>query len=94
MKTLPASSRFAPKHIHHSNLTEIMHLKTASLALSIGLLLASAPLLHAQSGGTVVAWGNDDYGQITVPAGLTGVTAIAAGHYHTVSLKWDGSVVA
>ena len=43
-------------------------------------------------GGTVVAWGND--GQATVPAGLSGVVAIAARGFHTVALKQDGTVVA
>ena len=38
-------------------------------------------------GGTVVAWGKNDDGQTTVPAGLSGVVAIAAGEYHTVALK-------
>ena len=45
-------------------------------------------------GTTVVAWGRNDYGQTTVPAGLSGVTAIAAGYSHTVALKIDGTVVA
>ena len=36
--------------------------------------------------GTVVAWGNNSYGQCTVPADLSGVTQIAAGVYHTVVL--------
>ena len=40
-----------------------------------------------KSDGTVVAWGWNEYGQTTVPAGLTGVTAIAAGHVHTVAIK-------
>ena len=40
-------------------------------------------------GGTVVAWGNNDKGQTTVPAGLSGVVAIAAGHEHTVALRLD-----
>ena len=39
----------------------------------------------------VVAWG---LGQTTVPAGLSGVVAIAAGGGHTVALKQDGTVVA
>ncbi len=56
-----------------------------------------------QTVGTVVAWGYNGEGQTTVPAGLSGVTAIAAGGYedddsdvlgHTVALKNDGSVVA
>ena len=44
--------------------------------------------------GTVVAWGYNGNGQRTVPAGLSGVTAIAAGGSHTVALKNDGTVVA
>ena len=45
-------------------------------------------------GGTVVAWGFNDEGQTKVPAGLSGVVAIAAGAEHTVALKQDGTVVA
>ena len=45
-------------------------------------------------GGTVVAWGGNSDGQTTVPAGLSGVVAIAAGSVHTVALKQDGTVVA
>ena len=44
--------------------------------------------------GTVVAWGYNYHGQTNVPAGLTGVTAIAAGSSHTVALRYDGTVVA
>ena len=57
------------------------------------LFLAALPA-RAVSDGTVVAWGDNDYGQATAPAGLTGVTAIAAGYEHTVALKSDGTVVA
>jgi hypothetical protein len=45
----------------------------------------------------VRGWGDNDYdyGQTTVPvAAQSGVTAIAAGYFHTVALKNDGSVVA
>ena len=38
--------------------------------------------------------GGDYYGQATVPAGLNGVVAIAAGQFHSLALKSDGSVVA
>ncbi len=41
-------------------------------------------------GGAVVAWG---YGE-SVPLGLSGVVAVAAGDDHTVALKQDGTVVA
>ena len=39
--------------------------------------------------GTVVAWGYNDEGQTKVPAGLSGVVAIAAGGFHTVVLKLE-----
>jgi hypothetical protein len=42
----------------------------------------------------VVSWGLNSYGQIIIPPGLSGVTAIAAGGSHTVALKNDGTVVA
>jgi hypothetical protein len=42
----------------------------------------------------VVAWGYDVSGQTDVPVGLNGVTAIAAGHTHSLALKTDGTVVA
>ena len=47
-----------------------------------------------KQGGTVVAWGYNSSGQTTVPAGLSGVVAMAAGNEHTVALKQDGSAVA
>lgn len=44
--------------------------------------------------GTVVAWGDNSFGQTTVPvAAQSGVTAIAAGGNHTVALKDDGMVM-
>ena len=42
----------------------------------------------------VVAWGYNGDGQTTVPTGLSGVKAIAAGGTHTVALKSNGTVVA
>ena len=45
--------------------------------------------------GSVVAWGQTCCGISTVPAAARhGVTAIAAGVFHTVALKSDGTVVA
>ena len=44
--------------------------------------------------GTVVAWGRNQYGQRTVPAGLNGVIAVSAGADHSLALKADGTVVA
>src|SRR5439155_18030287 len=54
--------------------------------------------LALKNEGTVVAWGcgtaSVDFGQCNVPAGLSGVTAIAAGEAHSLALKGDGTVVA
>lgn len=42
---------------------------------------------RAATPDAVVAWGNNDEGETTVPTGLSGVTAIAAGAGHTVALR-------
>jgi Regulator of chromosome condensation (RCC1) repeat len=65
--------------------------------LSVGLLFP-AGAAQATTAGSVVAWGcggGANYGQCAVPAAATsGVTAIAAGDFHSLALKEDGSVVA
>ncbi len=63
------------------------------------LALACLPLgtwhAGAAASGTAVAWGNNSYGQATVPAAAAGdVIAIAGGDGHSVALKSDGTVVA
>ncbi len=42
----------------------------------------------------LVAWGRNDYGQATVPFGLTSVFAIAAGPSHNLVVRGDGTVAA
>lgn len=41
----------------------------------------------------IVGWGYNNYGQLNVPANLGGVVAIAAGAYHGLALKSDGTVI-
>ena len=41
----------------------------------------------------IVGWGYNGNGQISIPAGLSGVTAIAAGDRFSLALKNDGTVV-
>jgi alpha-tubulin suppressor-like RCC1 family protein len=48
--------------------------------------------LAFKSDGTVVAWGQNRYGEGAVPPGPTGVVAIAAGRNHSVALRSDGTV--
>ena len=47
-----------------------------------------------KSSSQLTGWGWDSYGQIDIPAGLSGVTTISAGAYHSLALKSDGTVVA
>ncbi len=46
-----------------------------------------------RSDGTVVAWGDDTFGQTDLPDGLTNVIAIASGDWHSLALKADGTIV-
>ena len=47
-----------------------------------------------QNDGTVVAWGDAEFGQLNIPDGLNNVVSIAAGGHHSMALKNDGTVVA
>jgi Bacterial Ig-like domain/Regulator of chromosome condensation (RCC1) repeat len=54
-----------------------------------GVTAISAGTVHSlalKGDGTVVAWGENLYGEANVPAGLSGVTAIDAGGYHNLAL--------
>ncbi len=48
----------------------------------------------APTGGAVSVWGDNTYGQLNMPAGLSGISKIATGYRHTLALKGDGTVVA
>ncbi len=67
-----------------------------------GATMTAEPLLIAaggqhsvavKSGATLVAWGNNPFGQTNVPVGLTAV-AVSAGGNHNLAIKSDGTVAA
>ncbi|HRI11573.1 MAG TPA: hypothetical protein PLX89_01100 [Verrucomicrobiota bacterium] len=69
--------------------------RMAGVGLALGLGCVAVGPVNAAPAGAVWAWGNNVSGQTKVPvAAQSGVTAIAAGGYHTVALKSDGTVVA
>jgi len=49
--------------------------------------------LGLKDDGSVVAWGDNDYGQCNVPPPNEGFVAVAGGYAHSAGLKEDGSVV-
>ena len=46
------------------------------------------------TGRKITAWGSDVYGQVTVPAGLSNIVAVAGGRQHSLALRADGTVAA
>ena len=60
------------------------------------LFLAVLPRVFAAdpTSGRVVAWGGNANNLTNVPAGLTDITAVAAGAVHNLALKREGTVVA
>jgi len=68
----------------------------ASLLRALGLcsVVLAAPV-DAAPAGSVIAWGDNAFGQTNVPAAAqSGVVAIAAGFEHMVALKNDGTLIA
>jgi len=47
--------------------------------------------IHAQD---VVAWGSNQHGQTAIPPSATNIVAVAAGWYHSVAVRSDGTIVA
>ena len=63
------------------------------IAFAIVLLLGSIQTRSAVVPGHVEAWGYNNRGQATVPPGLEGVVAVAAGDAHSLALRTNGTVV-
>lgn len=60
-----------------------------TLVVMLGLAVSPA---FSFAGGPLVGWGQNEYGQATVPSGFN-FTAIAAGYEHSLALRADGSLV-
>ena len=61
-----------------------------------GLGLTNVPVnsLAWTTNYPIVSWGDNDFGEALVPAGVSNVQAVASGYAHTLALQRDGTVVA
>lgn len=71
-----------PARIKHAN------------SLFVGLLVAFEIACAPVAKGEVTGWGDNSFGEIRIPAGLTEVSAIACGLRHSLALRRDGTVAA
>jgi hypothetical protein len=74
------------------NLTFLKNHHRAAFYLLVLGLVPMASVLRAQP--RPIVWGDNFYGQTNLPAGLIGIKAIAAGYYHCLALRSNGTVVA
>ena len=58
-----------------------------SLSNVVAVAAGSGHMLALKNDGTLAAWGFNNFGQATVPAGLTGVVAIAARGDYSLALR-------
>ena len=78
-----------------------------TLSNAVAMAAGYQHALALKADGTVAAWGTgtnvvwvgpgystNAYGQTSVPAGLSNVVAVAAGDYHNLALKADGTITA
>lgn len=57
------------------------------------ITIGAEHVLGLRKDSTVTARGNNDNGQSTIPVGLKNVVSIAAGSFHSLAVKSDGSVI-
>ena len=72
----------------NSSLTNV----PASVTNIIALAAGDQHCLGLRGDGTVVAWGDNSFRQISVPSNLTNVVGIAAGSTHSLALRGDGTI--
>ena len=65
------------------------------LQIALSFCFCGASLAEAGSRpGTLLVWGDNDYGQANVPVGLNDFVAVSGGYQHTLALRSNSTVVA
>jgi hypothetical protein len=70
------------------------HAQTHRIVCFILFTCAFALAVESHANGLVAVWGQNDFGQARLPEGVNNIKAIAAGAYHCLALKTDGTVIA
>jgi alpha-tubulin suppressor-like RCC1 family protein len=62
------------------------------LANVVAIAAGDFHTLGLRADGSVVAWGDNHYGQTSVPADLKAVSGVACGYYHDLALTPSGAL--
>src|SRR5580692_4663079 len=74
-------------------MTNLLYAMLCWIVCSVLLAFFAGDAL-GQGATSIIAWGDDTYGETNVPIGLTDVVAISAGDKYSLALRSDGTVVA
>lgn len=72
----------------------ITGIASASSIPSLPVRPASFPLTRPSSFGSVVAWGDNTYGETKLPVGLTNIVQLSSRGLHSLALRTNGTVTA
>jgi hypothetical protein len=59
-----------------------------------GIFVLGTGVVHGQLTASIIGWGENGYDQCTAPAPNEDFIALAAGRYHSLGIKSDGTVIA
>src|SRR4051812_6709794 len=65
----------------------------AALTNVVSIACGDAHTLALKADGTIIAWGNNAYGQTNIPTGLSSVSSVSAGAGYSAALKSNGTVI-
>lgn len=100
---LPVSTNNTPGSVVVWGGTPAVQVIPSAATDIVNIAAGAAHIVAVRSGGTVVTWGENTYGQTTLPASIaSGLTPssplriieVAAGDRHSLALRADGTVVA